>query len=187
MNFFKSCINLLLLLTSLAPYGILFLWKSAETTKSFKEILFTIGSINISYVWFYSIAGLLEVILFIKLLLICYTWVISSDTLKIKSIKPAEQTYIPIYIGYFVIALGIPDFEAFIFLTIVLIASIIKTKVFFFNILMLFLGYNFYEVISEKGVNILLITKKKDLKNISKFNELIRINNFTFLDIEVKE
>ena len=104
------------------------------------------------------------------------------DNVKISSIRPAEPTYIPLYISYFIITLGITKYSAFSIITLLLIIFIFKTKVFYFNVLAYIFGYHFYEVVSEDGVSLMLILKEKDIKKAEYYNNLIRLNNFSFIE-----
>ncbi|AXL33236.1 hypothetical protein C3I17_06015 [Campylobacter jejuni] len=101
-------------------------------------------------------------------------------------IEIAEPKYIPIYIAYFVIALSVDNWKNFCFIFILICLLILKGKFSYFNPYLLF-SYNFYEIsINEDGnkyakYKVFLISNQK-IKNIKIHNNLIRLNDFTFLD-----
>ena len=112
----------------------------------------------------------------------------NSDTLMVTEIKPIESKFIPIYIGLFIIAFKLNfshSSETYFFIFFLFILWGFFERVAYFNPFFLFFGYRFYEVKSNK-LTFMVITKKPDLKKIDKFNSLIRINNFTFLEYETK-
>lgn len=108
------------------------------------------------------------------------------DNIEVKEIKPIEWTFLPVYIWLFVIALSFNDKNLTIetiFLVIILFVFWLKLdSVSYFNPFLLFFGYRFYEIKSDKTTTFTLITRRKDLKNISSLSDLISINNFTFLE-----
>lgn len=107
-----------------------------------------------------------------------------SETLNAVSIKPAESSFLPTYIWLFVIALSLNDYSIMLYYTILLfILRIFLEKISYFNVFYLFLHYRFYEVTDDYSISYILITKRKDLKkNNIIFENLIRLNNFTFLE-----
>ena len=108
---------------------------------------------------------------------------------SIKSIKPLEFTYIPVYLGLVIISLNLGSFiqnkTGIIFLSIILYLIWLKLEnVSFFNFYWLFFNYRFYEISTEMA-SYLLISKRKDVKNkkaLSNLN-LKRINNYTFIEV----
>lgn len=116
----------------------------------------------------------------------------NSETMECIEVEIAEPKYIPIYIAYFVIALSIKhNWLIFCIVFIMIYLLIIKGKFSYFNPYLLFLGYHFYEVQIENSSNenakykLFLISNKK-IKNIKNHDNLIRLNDFTYLDKGVK-
>lgn len=109
-----------------------------------------------------------------------------SEQMNCIEIEIAEPKYIPIYIAYFVIALSVDNWKNFCFIFILICLLILKGKFSYFNPYLLF-SYNFYEIsINEDGnkyakYKVFLISNQK-IKNIKIHNNLIRLNDFTFLD-----
>lgn len=109
----------------------------------------------------------------------------SGETLDASELKPIESTAMPTYIGLFVIALGLGADklgEAFIVLTVLLVLWGLFERVFYFNPLWLFFGYRFYEVHTRHDNTVTLVTKRTDLKGAMEFQNLRRINNYTYLE-----
>lgn len=109
-----------------------------------------------------------------------------EDSMQIDEIKPTESTFLPVYIGLFVIALSFSEksitLETWFLILILFWFWLFLEEVSYFNPFLLFFGYRFYEVKSKGGTIFTLITKRKSLKKIDKTQKLIRINNFTFLE-----
>lgn len=73
---------------------------------------------------------------------------------------------------------------SFFFLFFILFFWVKTSKRFYFNFFWFFFGYEYYKVFSSVNCYV-FISKKKDVKNIDVFNDsdLVRLNNFTFLEI----
>lgn len=114
---------------------------------------------------------------------------VQPEQFSCNKIEIAEPKYVPIYIAYFVIALSIDkqNYLLFFIIFIMIYLLILKGKFSFFNPYLLAMGYHFYEVeisqLQDKyaGYKIFLISKQK-IKNIKTHSNLIRLNDFTYLD-----
>lgn len=189
----KKLCDLFWIITSIILYIVLFLLYSKDILQSKSKL----PSINGYYILereeikdAYLLAIYLVIIgifLVWSLLKIYKHFIKANETFKAFSIKPAEPTYIPTYIGYFVLAISIESTSLFIIIGSILCYLLYKTKIFYFNPLLILWGYNYYEAEDQQGNSILLITKNKALKiSTSKgrsFENLIRLNNFTFLEL----
>lgn len=105
-----------------------------------------------------------------------------SDVVKI---KPMEGQFLPVYIGLFVIALsfsGELTISSIFLIVILFILWVSFETVSYFNPFFTILGYRFYEIETKDSVTSIIITKRKDVKQISQFTNLTRLNNFTFLE-----
>lgn len=139
---------------------------------------------------------ILAILYFLILLAISYSliwilkkeWLIDADEVirgrTISSFENANDSYLPTYLGYFFVSLSIPSWELFRVLFIILFMLSYRSKFSHFNPLFIFLGYKyyFYELNNTKN---LLITKEI-IKNPNEieFDKLVRLNDFTFIDIE---
>lgn len=170
---FTHLINLLWILSSLVPYFALFtlhVWEKGEVSG---------GQMALTLV-----ALVLFSAVFTSLILWLHKKLSSSnETVKTASIRPAESTYLPIYISYFVIALNFYSLYSLFVITVILIYCMNKTKIFYFNPILLIFGYNFYEVTTDKGVSLLIITKISNIKDkkILERQRFIRLNEFVFI------
>lgn len=111
----------------------------------------------------------------------------SGETLDASELKPIESTAMPVYIGLFVIALGLGTDklgQAFIVLSVLLVLWGLFERVFYFNPIWLFFGYRFYEVRTKHDNTFTLVTRRADLKGAMEFQDLRRINNYTYLEEE---
>ncbi|MBX7490629.1 hypothetical protein [Helicobacter turcicus] len=110
-----------------------------------------------------------------------------SELMECSEIEIAEPKYIPIYIAYFVIAVSINNLVIFSVVLILIYLLILKGKFSYFNPYLLFSGYHFYEVSVDINrekyakYKLFLISKQK-IKEMKSHNNLIRLNDFTFLD-----
>lgn len=109
------------------------------------------------------------------------------ENIHIIDIKPIEFTLMPVYLSLFVIVLGFWgnkfNLENNLLLLILFIFWYNLERTSYFNPMWLFWWLRFYEVKTSNNVIIMLITKDKDLKWELNKENLIRINNFTFLDL----
>ncbi len=115
----------------------------------------------------------------------------NDEYANIESIEIAEPKYIPIYIAYFVISLSINDnnFLLFFIVYVVVFLFVMKGKFSYFNPYLL-AHFNFYEaeIKSDKSANYkIFLISKNIIKNVSKQTNLIRLNNFVFLEHYKKE
>jgi hypothetical protein len=108
-----------------------------------------------------------------------------SDTLEVAEEKPIESVAVPTYIALFVITIGLSAVSQATSLVVLLILFLFWTrleKIFYFNPIWLFFGFRFYEVKSQKNNTYTLVTKRDRLKGKQSFENLRRINNYTFLE-----
>ena len=122
------------------------------------------------------------VLMFVTLLLVPKT---NEDKLRdCDSFDLVDSSFLPVYLGYFFVALSIPDDITLLFLMVMLFIFIWKTKAQFFNPTLLLFGYHFYNVMTPSGTKLFLIRRGKvvrhreDITNV----ELFRINDSTYLD-----
>ena len=163
-------------------------------------IVFVLRSDKVDIVAFSFDSWIFAIIVFILAFLLSYSYItfikkinndIQPETMECTEIEIAEPRYIPIYIAYFVIALSIPKIEnngwiVFMAVFVLIYFLILKGKFSSFNPYILFCGYNFYEVLIDVNKNqarykIFLISKQT-IKSFKSHNNLIRLNDFTFLD-----
>lgn len=104
---------------------------------------------------------------------------------KIKGIRSLESEIIPVFVGLFVIVLGINYLDFKDSLSILLLLMLVWhfwEQQGYYNILWTVAGYHAYDVEFEDGVAIWILSKKKDIRKIDSFESLMRINNNTFVE-----
>lgn len=109
----------------------------------------------------------------------------SKEKNVIQKIEMANHTFLPTYLGYFFVALSIADKDWIVFGFVYSIVFIFTfySQTNYFNPMFILMGYQFYYITTLNHTKIFLITKNL-MKNPAayKFNNLRRINDFTFID-----
>jgi len=102
---------------------------------------------------------------------------------KVKFVEQANNQFLPSYLGYFFVALSIPNCETLFFSYLIIYVFAFFSQVLYYNPIFLLFGFHFYYITTINDVKIFILTKQiiKDPKTTN-FNKLIRINNFTFID-----
>ena len=115
--------------------------------------------------------------------LLCFKYAI-PDQLKseIDSVENVNHQFLPVYLGYFFVTFSIADFNWFIIIYIVIVLLLSFSKLMYFNILLLCIGYSFYKVHTVNGISCYIISRRFILKDGISFSDLKRLNNMTFLE-----
>ncbi|GHT85557.1 hypothetical protein FACS1894137_09980 [Spirochaetia bacterium] len=118
-------------------------------------------------------------------LILLLTKALSDDEIKgtsITSIEQANKDFLPMYLGYFFVALSINDIETLVSIAVILFFLTLVSQAFYFNPLFLVFGYHFYYITTENKVKIFLISKDK-IRNQSEIAilKIKRINDFRLL------
>lgn len=103
-------------------------------------------------------------------------------------IKPAEWIFLPVYIWLFVVALELWNpfsLEIWILVFFLFTLWFFFEGVSYFNPFFLFFWYRFYELKDVNNISYMLITRRKDLKEVINLDKLTRINNFTYLEYKM--
>jgi len=129
------------------------------------------------------------------IIVIIFSWVsvkfaklLDTDSIEsgaITGIEPANDVFLPSYLGYFFVALSVPNFEVFCVVFGIISIFIFYSRASYFNPVFFILGYHFFFVEKKNSIKTLIIAKRK-LKmatNIS-FEKLRRINDYTFIELE---
>lgn len=174
---FKFCLTLNSLLLSL----VVFLIKEGIVINSLYPYLSSLPDI-ISYILYLSV-----VLIFtgLSMRLINFLGTDTIDAGSISVIEPANDAFLPSYLGYFFVALSIPNIEVFLYVFGIIYIFIFYSRISYFNPIFFLFGFNFYYLVNNKNIKVLLITRKqiKEPKSAA-FNNLKRINNYTFMDME---
>ena len=129
---------------------------------------------------------LILIVIFTKILLKSFRFLESDDLKNIEEIEQANNSFLPTYLGYFFVALSISSVKVLFWIYLLIYIFTFLSSNLYFNPLFLIWGYNFYNITTKNKVKIFLITKRniRKLEQIS-FENLKRINNFTFIELEV--
>lgn len=173
--------KLFLTLNSLLLSLLVFLINKGIVINSLHPQLSSLPDI-ISYLFYF------EIILILTWLSMQFTNSLDTDEIdkgSISVIEPANDAFLPSYLGYFFVALSVPNIEVFFYVFVIICVFIYYSRISYFNPLFFLFGFNFYYIINNKNTKVLLITRRqfKEPKNVE-FNNLKRINNYTFMDME---
>ena len=150
--------------------------------------------INSLHPYLSSLPKIITYILYFVVIII-FTWLslqltnfLSVDTIEAGSIsvvEPANDSFLPSYLGYFFVALSVPNIDVFFYVFGIIFIFIFYSRISYFNPIFFLFGFNFYYIMNNKNIKVLLITRRqlKEPKN-AVFNNLKRINNYTFIDME---
>ena len=102
---------------------------------------------------------------------------------EVESIEHANNSFLPSYLGYFFVALGISNWEVMWFVYVVLFVFTSLSQALYFNPLFLLFGYEFYNIKTKNGTAIFLISRHQykqpgDIEIATAY----RINNYTFIE-----
>lgn len=102
---------------------------------------------------------------------------------EITSIEHANNSFLPSYLGYFFVALSVPNLETLIFVYSVLFVFTFLSQALYFNPLFLIFGFEFYNITTKNGASIFLISRQRykiPLEiEVARAN---RINDYTFIE-----
>ena len=126
-------------------------------------------------------------IIFLTFISLLIAKFLSKDNISlgtIKSIEQANNAFLPSYLGYFFVALSVPYVDTLIFVFAILFVFTFLSQTLYFNPLFLIFKYHFYYLTTTNEIKIFIITRRilKDPKN-TEFEQLRRINDFTFIDL----
>ena len=108
-----------------------------------------------------------------------------ADNPNVSSIRNVDMELLPAYLGYFFVALSIPNLYTCIWIYIVILLFSCLTQACYFNPILLLYGYHFYRTETQSGTTVLLILKGKVLRNIGdleKNKKYIQIHNAAYIE-----
>ncbi|MBR0551053.1 hypothetical protein [Stakelama marina] len=106
------------------------------------------------------------------------------DESSYKAIELTTDTFLPIYLTYFFVALSATSYLSFAMVFGVILIFVYRSEGTYFDPMYVLRGYKIYAATSSKGVKVNIITQKtlKGVADLS-FNDLRRINEFTFIEV----
>lgn len=101
----------------------------------------------------------------------------------------ADHEFLPVYLGYFFVALSIGDCTTLLFVYLIVFVFTFITQTQYFNPIFLLLGYHFYYIMTGQGTRIFVIVKGRVIRNLEniEFTNLGRINDTTYILRKDKE
>lgn len=95
----------------------------------------------------------------------------------------ADNDFLPVYLGYFFVALSINDFITLCYVYTIIFVFTFLTQTQYFNPVFLVFGYHFYHVVTSRGTKIFIIKRGKIIRNVRdmKFDDLRRLNDTTYI------
>ena len=130
-------------------------------------------------------------ILLLSCLLLQFCLYDSSDVVNnIAELQEVTNEYMYIYFAYIFVAVIISNNKTFIMVFLILLLILFKTQIVAFNPIFCLLGYHYYRIKTSqnpKSIDVFVISKRKNIKDYSElqFNDLSKINEFTYIDKEV--
>ncbi|MGS0943762.1 hypothetical protein ACVA51_25000 (plasmid) [Pseudomonas luteola] len=98
-------------------------------------------------------------------------------------ISHANNSFLPSYLGYFFVALSVPNWDTLIVVYGMLFVFTFRSQALYFNPLFLLYGFEFYNVTTRGGASLFLISKKRyKLPATVVIHKARRINDFTFME-----
>lgn len=102
---------------------------------------------------------------------------------EITSIEYANNSFLPSYLGYFFVALSVPNIETLVFVYSILFVFTFFSQALYFNPLFLLFGFKFYNVTTVAGTVIFLISRHEyRAPSEVEIRVARRINGYTFLE-----
>ncbi|SMD01172.1 hypothetical protein [Pedobacter nyackensis] len=103
---------------------------------------------------------------------------------SVKEIELANNNFLPTYLGYFFVSLGVNDVPTLVVVFMMIYVFTFLSQTLYFNPIFLLFGYHFYFIKTSGSVKIFLITRRQ-LKTPGEngFEKLRRINNYTFIEL----
>ncbi|MGI9580243.1 hypothetical protein ACR1PO_03415 [Chryseobacterium sp. RRHN12] len=148
-----------------------------------KYVFNFIEKFSMYYSW--GIFILIPIILTILSFLVAKT--LPKDNLQRNSvieIELANNNFLPTYLGYFFVSLGVNDISTLVVIFLIIYIFTFLSQTLYFNPIFLLFGYHFYFVKTSANIKIFLITKRKlKTPGNDNFNNLRRINDYTFIEL----
>ena len=100
-----------------------------------------------------------------------------------KEMTLADKEFLPIYLGYFFVSVGISKWFTMIVVYLIVFIFTFLSQTQYFNPIYLLFGYHYYHVLTETGTQIFIIKKGSVVRSVNelRFNHLCRLNDSTFI------
>lgn len=123
-----------------------------------------------------------------KILLILKKWLSMDIVTDINTIESADSRFFPLYLGYFFVALSIPNYQTFVAVFLILFILNFVSHTEYYNPLFYFFRYRFYTITYGGRRKIHLISNVDIINSDSySFENIRRINDYTYILTEVTD
>jgi len=126
--------------------------------------------------------------IFLSWISVWLTRFLSKDSLEdCAELEDANNSFLPTYLAYFFVGLGIEKVQHLIFIYSIILAFTYVAHVRYFNPIFLLFGYRFYNAKTKAGTKIFIISKTIFRNaNEVQFSDLRRINDTTYISLSKK-
>lgn len=103
---------------------------------------------------------------------------------KCQELSLADNEFLPVYLGYFFLSVGINEDITMIFVYSIAFVFTFLSQTQYFNPIYLLFGYHYYHILTTEGTRIFVIKRGKVIRNKSYiyFENLKRINDTTYIE-----
>ena len=118
-----------------------------------------------------------------------FTKFFSREKIKnIQSCALADNEFLPIYLGYFFVALGINSWRVLILVYCLIVIFTFVSNTQYFNPAYLILGYHTYHAETDLGTQLILLIKGKVIRNKDEIKNMkfYRLNDTTYISRKLK-
>lgn len=107
-----------------------------------------------------------------------------STITNCKEISLADGEFLPVYLGYFFVSVGVTGRFTMIIVYLIVFAFTFISQTQYFNPIYLLFGYHYYHIMTENGTRIFVIKKGSVIRNVKylEFKNLRRLNDTTFIE-----
>ena len=132
--------------------------------------------------WGFGIC-LLFIPIILSIISVIMTLLLDKDNLsKCVKLEEVNNSFLPTYLGYFFVGLGIDKVQHLIFVYLIILVFTFVAQQQYFNPIFLLLGYRFYNSETSEGKSVFLIAREdyRGTQDVG-FTNLRRINNTTYI------
>lgn len=106
-----------------------------------------------------------------------------ASNLNICEIELADNEFLPTYLGYFFVSLGLEQMYTLWWVYGIVLLFVFVSSMQYFNPIFLLFGYHFYHMTTANGTKLFVIIKGKAIRNISDIDlsGLRRLNNTSYI------
>lgn len=140
-------------------------------------------------IWLGCLITVVVPVFFSLVLKIFIRFLSKEDIKNVQSCNLADNEFLPVYLGYFFVALGIDNWKLLIVVYVLILIFTFVSNTQYFNPTYLIFGYHTYHAETEQGTQIILIIKGKIIRNKNEIKNMkfYRLNDTTYISRNVRE